>query len=61
MYDSRVASDLASYDKSKYHVSVVPSSSGTKSFHLGEPITIKWEAPNQHSRKDWIGLYRVRP
>ncbi|KAG5645124.1 phosphatidylethanolamine N-methyltransferase [Asterophora parasitica] len=56
---TRVASDLSSYDKSKYNVSILPSSSGNNGFHLGEPITVKWEAPHKHSRKDWIGLYRV--
>lgn len=25
----------------------------------GAPIKIKWTAPLNHSRKDWIGLYRV--
>ncbi|KAF5376745.1 hypothetical protein D9615_007890 [Tricholomella constricta] len=56
---TRVASDLSSYDKSKYKLSVLPSSSSSKGFHLGEPIVVKWEAPHKHSRKDWIGLYRV--
>ncbi|KAG5637707.1 phosphatidylethanolamine N-methyltransferase [Sphagnurus paluster] len=56
---TRVASDLSSYDKSHYKLLVLPSSSGSKGFHLGEPITVRWEAPHKHSRKDWIGLYRV--
>ncbi|KAF9463504.1 phosphatidylethanolamine N-methyltransferase [Collybia nuda] len=56
---TRVASDLSAYDKSKYKVSIIPSSSGSNTFHLGEPITVKWQAPHKHSRKDWIGLYRV--
>ncbi|KAF8064345.1 phosphatidylethanolamine N-methyltransferase [Lyophyllum atratum] len=56
---TRVASDLSAFDKNKYKLSIMPSSSGTKGFHLGEPITVKWEAPHKHSRKDWIGLYRV--
>ncbi|KAG6899626.1 hypothetical protein C0993_008568 [Termitomyces sp. T159_Od127] len=43
----------------KYKIGIVPSSSGSKAFHLGEPITVRWEAPPGHSRKDWIGLYRV--
>jgi phosphatidylethanolamine N-methyltransferase len=59
--DSRVANDISSYDSTKYRVSILPSSTtGTQAFHLGEPITVKWEAPHNHSRKDWIGLYRVR-
>lgn len=57
---TRVANDISSYDSEKYHVSIVPSSTTSAlSFHLGEPITVKWEAPYNHSRKDWIGLYRV--
>ncbi|KAG2005634.1 phosphatidylethanolamine N-methyltransferase [Coprinopsis cinerea AmutBmut pab1-1] len=57
---TRVANDISSYDATKYNVSIVPSSTtGTLAFHLGEPITVKWEAPHNHSRKDWIGLYRV--
>lgn len=26
---------------------------------LGSPIHIVWTAPPGHSRKDWIGMYRV--
>ncbi|KAJ2919580.1 hypothetical protein MD484_g828, partial [Candolleomyces efflorescens] len=57
---TRVANDISSYDSTKYRVSILPSSTtGTQAYHLGEPITVKWEAPHNHSRKDWIGLYRV--
>jgi hypothetical protein len=28
-------------------------------FHIGEPIEIAWQAPKTHSRKDWIGIYRL--
>lgn len=56
----RLADDLSAYDTEKYRVTVVPSSTtGNASFHLGEPIKIQWQAPFKHSRKDWIGLYRV--
>ena len=27
--------------------------------HFGEPATLAWRAPAHHSRKDWIGVYRV--
>jgi hypothetical protein len=55
-----VSNDLSAYDKSQYKLSVAPNaSSGDQVFHLGQPITVKWEAPHGHSRKDWIGLYRV--
>ncbi|KAH9943892.1 phosphatidylethanolamine N-methyltransferase [Amylocystis lapponica] len=56
---SRVANDISSYDTTKYNVSIVPSSAGSLRFHLGEPIKIKWRAPLCHSRRDWIGIYRV--
>ncbi|KAJ5159727.1 Phosphatidylethanolamine N-methyltransferase [Penicillium canariense] len=28
-------------------------------FEYGAPIKVKWTAPLNHSKKDWIGLYRV--
>jgi len=28
-------------------------------FEYGAPITIRWRAPLNHSKKDWIGLYMV--
>jgi phosphatidylethanolamine N-methyltransferase len=28
-------------------------------YKLGSPIHIAWTAPPGHSRKDWIGMYRV--
>ncbi|KAJ3973602.1 phospholipid methyltransferase-domain-containing protein [Lentinula raphanica] len=56
---TRVASDISSYDTSKYRAMILPSCEGTLRFHLGEPIQIRWQAPHMHSRKDWIGLYRV--
>ncbi|KAI0092346.1 phosphatidylethanolamine N-methyltransferase [Irpex rosettiformis] len=57
---SRVSNDLSRYDTSKYTISVVPTGpEGALRFHLGEPIKLKWQAPLHHSRKDWIGIYRV--
>ncbi|GAA5937887.1 hypothetical protein JCM1841_003868 [Sporobolomyces salmonicolor] len=68
---SRVANDLAAYDASRYSLTPRPSSftpsiphASTSSapslrYHLGEPITLSWTAPSNHSRKDWIGIYRL--
>ncbi|KAL1994744.1 hypothetical protein VTN49DRAFT_931 [Thermomyces lanuginosus] len=28
-------------------------------FEYGTPIKVKWTAPLNHSKKDWVGLYRV--
>lgn len=60
-FSRQLAKDLASYDPSKYAMSIVPTNpDGELRFHLGEPITVTWRAPHGHSRRDWIGLYRVR-
>jgi phosphatidylethanolamine N-methyltransferase len=56
----RVANDLSAYATEKYKIHIVPRSSGNAlRFHLGEQIEVKWCVPSNHSRKDWIGLYRV--
>ncbi|KAK4146720.1 phospholipid methyltransferase-domain-containing protein [Dichotomopilus funicola] len=31
----------------------------TKVFEYGAPIRVKWTAPVNHSKKDWVGLYMV--
>lgn len=31
----------------------------TKVFEYGAPIRVKWTAPANHAKKDWIGLYMV--
>jgi phosphatidylethanolamine N-methyltransferase len=28
-------------------------------FQLGEPITVYWTAPKDHSELDWIGIYKA--
>lgn len=67
---SRVSNDLAGYDQSQYALSLRPSSfrptvphastsTAPPRYHLGEPITVDWKAPENHSRKDWIGIYRL--
>ncbi|KAM0745695.1 hypothetical protein T439DRAFT_307542 [Meredithblackwellia eburnea MCA 4105] len=67
---SRVANDIGDYDQSQYNLEFRPStyqpavprassSTGPAQFHLGEPITLDWKAPSNHSRKDWIGIYRL--
>ncbi|KAI0062970.1 hypothetical protein BV25DRAFT_1907416 [Artomyces pyxidatus] len=57
---TRVANDLSSYDTAKYKVHAVSNRlDGALRFHLGEPIHVAWQAPLRHSRRDWIGIYRV--
>jgi len=34
------------------------SSAPIPRFHVGQPIRVSWTAPSNHSRKDWIGIYR---
>ena len=31
----------------------------TLTFGYGEPLKVRWTAPLNHSKKDWVGLYRV--
>lgn len=35
------------------------SSSNSAKYHVGQPIRVSWTAPSNHSRKDWIGIYRL--
>lgn len=67
---SRTANDLTRYDQRKYSLAVAPSqhhplvphasgSAALPRFHLGEAITVEWHAPANHSRRDWIGIYRL--
>jgi len=55
-----VADDLAGFDSDQYQMSVVPNELGGRDrFHVGEVIRVRWKAPPNHSRKDWVGIYRV--
>ncbi|KAH9001866.1 phosphatidylethanolamine N-methyltransferase [Lactarius hatsudake] len=57
---TRVANDLSAYATDRYKVHIVsPRADGALRFHLGEQITVAWQVPRHHSRRDWIGLYRV--
>jgi phosphatidylethanolamine N-methyltransferase len=37
----------------------VPKAVKTMVFEYGAPIRVKWTAPTNHSKKDWVGLYMV--
>lgn len=37
----------------------VPKDVKTWVFEYGAPIRVKWQAPANHSKKDWVGLYMV--
>jgi phosphatidylethanolamine N-methyltransferase len=58
---TRVAEDMSGYDTSRYSITVASSSSSAPvpRFHVGQPIRVNWTAPSNHSRKDWIGVYRL--
>ena len=56
----RVAADISSYNPQSYRISVVSGrADGKLRFHLGEPIKVRWSSPSYHSKRDWIGIYRV--
>ena len=58
--DSRVANDISAYDQSRYSLNLPTSSSApVPRYHVGQPIRVSWTAPSNHSRKDWIGIYRL--
>lgn len=47
-------------DQAKYRVTPVASPhTHEQRFHVGEPIIVQWMAAENHSRRDWIGLYAV--
>ncbi|KAI0262700.1 phospholipid methyltransferase-domain-containing protein [Gloeopeniophorella convolvens] len=57
---TRLANDLSGYATDRYKMRVVSQrADGALRFHLGEQFTVAWQAPHHHSRRDWIGLYRV--
>ncbi|WFD34380.1 phosphatidylethanolamine N-methyltransferase [Malassezia cuniculi] len=56
----RTGDEVRELDVSRFSVSPRESPlSGTKRFHVGEPISVSWTAASNHSRRDWIGLYPV--
>lgn len=57
----KVGDDIATIDRSKYALRIVPSKATghPNRYMLGEPISVEWTAPQNHSRRDWIGVYLV--
>ncbi|KAI5785603.1 phospholipid methyltransferase-domain-containing protein [Peziza echinospora] len=70
---TKLADDLKDYDMSQYKLEILNAKSKTpestpvdttgnaETFVIGygEPIRVKWTAAKNHSKKDWVGLYRV--
>lgn len=59
----RVSDDLGSIDTSLYSLEIItPSCSkgqGYLEFEYGTPLKLHWTADPKHSRRDWIGLYKI--
>lgn len=51
-------SDLGMCDTARAR-SIQEAEFKTLTFEYGSPIKVRWTAPLNHSRKDWVGLYRV--
>lgn len=58
---THIEKDISAYDTSRYSITVASSSSSSPvpRFQVGQPIRVSWTAPANHSRKDWIGIYRT--
>ncbi|CAG8448710.1 11682_t:CDS:2 [Acaulospora colombiana] len=71
---SRVSEVADNFDRKLYSISLIPSdasvgnTSGSDDrdanskpiiFQFGEPISLSWTAPKNHSALDWIGIYKV--
>ena len=61
---TRLSPDIAGFDPKDYSIELKGGrKSGVNSkavtFDYGHPIRVSWTAPLNHSKKDWVGLYRV--
>jgi len=60
---SSLSADGGSHDNGPASKFVPKSDQQTNGEHLtlgyGAPIKVKWRAPANHSKKDWVGLYMV--
>ena len=56
----RLEPDLAGFDPKDYSLEVLGSpSKKSLQFDYGVPIRIRWTAPLNHTKRDWVGLYMV--
>lgn len=46
--------NIEMYDLSKYSVK-----QSNSTYEVGQAITVDWEAPSYHGKRDWIGIYKV--
>lgn len=57
---SRTTSGADTFDRSQYGLTLPSTSNGpVQRYHVGQPIRVSWNAPPTHSKKDWIGIYRL--
>ena len=68
---SRLSPDLAGFDPKDYSIELSGALSSERpisesgsdfralAFEYGAPIRLRWTAPLNHSKRDWVGLYRV--
>ncbi|KAJ9097943.1 hypothetical protein QFC20_006071 [Naganishia adeliensis] len=60
MIITRVASGGDTFDRSEYSLTLPSGSNGpVQRYYVGQPIRVSWNAPPTHSKKDWIGIYRL--
>ena len=56
----RTGDEVRALDRTKYSVAPVASAhTHAARFHVGEAVSVRWTAPRNHSRRDWIGMYLV--
>lgn len=58
---TRLEPDLAGFDPKDYSLEIEgkASATGPLTFSYGSSIKVRWTAPLNHSKWDWIGLYKV--
>lgn len=60
LLSKRTGNEVRTLDRTKYGVALVDSpNTQAPRYHLGESISVRWTAPRNHSRRDWIGMYLV--
>lgn len=56
----RTGNEMRTLDRTKYSILAAESpNTHAQRYHLGEAIFVRWTAPSNHSRRDWIGMYPV--
>ena len=57
----RLEPDMAGYDPKDYSLEILGKASSdlAMTFAFGDPIKIRWTAPLNHTKSDWVGLYMV--